>query len=478
MHQTYHKGLHAVPRDQDDAPAPTPSATPHRPPDPPASSKPSPSASAPPPPPRPPTPPDDGDDKPAGDDDDKPTGDDDDKPPGDDDDKPPGNDDDKTTTDGDDGKGLGKGGSGQKDADDIEHGVKRRQLPRMDADDPGFVDNPVFAHFNFTGVFRFILLCVVLIFSPGTAVYIFCIQPLGLVTSPAAPPSLMNVSFSLDGALISTFVHQGSPTASGFSASVNVFAKSGLVDGPHALQLSLAPKSVFILDYMVVTQNAEDIASSSSSSIPTSLAVSSPTSTPGDNGTTTKKGRATFAAAVASSLGILGILCFGTAFSIYRRRQLAARRERLERGTTPPMTGPGFFTPRYFPGTVVPSAPRVPNVPPPYAPSSTTSPLPSSSSSSSSSTSSLSHAHGTGNHIFDPLLPMDRTYADIPPPLDEIAPPSFGVAITTPAVTLLTSDDVAVPPPRPQSWGPGAASQLPPRVGFSEEEEHDEEHGI
>jgi hypothetical protein len=53
---------------------------------------------------------------------------------------------------------------------------------------------------------------------------------------------------------------------------------------------------------------------------------------------------------------------------------------------------------------------------------------------------------------------------DIAPPLDEIAPPSFGVAITTPAVTLLSSSDIVTPPPRPPSWGTAPDILSPPSI--------------
>ncbi|KAF7344952.1 Valine-trna ligase [Mycena venus] len=273
----------------------------------------------------------------------------------------------------------------------------------------------------------------------GTAIYIFCIQPLGMSTPPA-PPSLMNVTFSVDNVTEKPFIHQGSPSDSGFASRVNVFAKQGLSDGQHVLKINLAPNSVFILDYMLVTKNETDIPAAATANAPAQSQLSTPSS---DDATTTKSGRASFAGAVAGSLGVLGILCFGTAFSIYRRRRLAARRERLERGNAPAprnmsMSGPAPFVPRYFPGTVVPS------VPPPYVPSDP------SSSSTSSHASSLAA-------ISEPLLathpePTSYAYADIAPPLDDIAPPSFGVAITTPAVTLLSSSDVASPP--------SAASQL------------------
>jgi hypothetical protein len=322
----------------------------------------------------------------------------------------------------DDDSGSGKPATDHdNDADDKSGKGKnpaRRNIhaPRLDGDDPGFVDTPVFASYNFT----------------GTSVYIFCIQPLGLTVAPA-PPSLINLTVSLDN-VASTIIHQGSSTGSGFASGVNVFAKQGLTDGPHVLKLNLGPNSVFILDYILVTQNVPETPVQSGS--PTAPVQSQlATSIADADGTTTMKGRASFAGAVAGSLGVLGILCFGTAFSIYRRRKLAARRERLQRGNAPPpapMSGPASFIPRYFPGTVVSTTP------PPYA-------------ASDASSSNMSHIAPSS----EPLLAThpEQTYADIPPPLEELAPPSFGVAITTPAVTLLSSADFATPPPRPLSWG-------------------------
>ncbi|KAJ7278883.1 hypothetical protein C8J57DRAFT_1502718 [Mycena rebaudengoi] len=300
---------------------------------------------------------------------------------------------------GDGGSGGGDGGGGG--GGDKSNNIRALHLPRLDFDDVGFVDTPVTAEFQFT----------------GTAIYIYCIQPLGLSTLPESL-TFMNTTFSLDHKVSSTFVHQGSASNSGFASGVNVFGKRDLSDGPHVVQISLGPNSVFILDYVVYTQNAPD-------PLPQSFSPK-------------KKGTATFAAALSASLGVLGILCFGTAFSIYRRRLLAARRERNERvdPVPPMMIGPAPFVPRYFPGTVIPS------VPPPYAPS------------DSSSRSSHDNLHA----VSQPLLPPhdSRTYADNPPPLDDIAPPSFGVAIASPAATILSSnvsgDAFTAQELRPPNW--------------------------
>ncbi|KAJ7740906.1 hypothetical protein DFH07DRAFT_1064075 [Mycena maculata] len=320
---------------------------------------------------------------------------------------------------------------GAETDDDNDHGTddnkksNRRgvHLSRLDADDPGFVGTPVFAQFNFI----------------GTAVYIYCIQPLGLTVFPA-PPSLMNVTLSIDNTSLSTFVHQGTAAGSGFASGVNVFAKMGLTDGPHALQLNLAPNSALILDYIVVTQNVPDSSSVVAAETIQPLVTqsvsqsSSPSSTSTTDGGTTKKDRATFAGTLGGVLGVLGTICFGTAISIYRRRKLAARRERRERGDAPPATmlGPATFVPRYFPGTVAH------NTPPPYAPS---------------DASSVSSHHASQVGASEPLLLQSdqRAYTDAAG--DDVAPPSFGVAITTPAVTILSGSDVENPPPRPHSWG-------------------------
>ncbi|KAJ6457622.1 hypothetical protein C8R45DRAFT_1110393 [Mycena sanguinolenta] len=325
-----------------------------------------------------------------------------------------------------DDKGGGKSGDNGGDDDDEHQSGKNQpsrrniRVPRMDSDDPGFVDAPVSAQYNFT----------------GTAVYIFGIQSQATSTPPASP-SLINLTFALDDVPQTPFVHQGSSSGSGFAYNVNVFAKQGLSDGPHTLKMNLAPNSIFILDYILVTQNVADNPSTltmSSAPVPSQSTTLDSSSARGTN-----KGRASFAGAVSGSLGVLGILCFGTAFSIYRRRRIAARRERLERGNAPVMSGPAPFVPRYFPGTVIPSNP------PPYAPS--------------DASSAASH----GTQLDEPLLPA-HPYADT----DDLAPPSFGAAITTPAVTLLSGSDVTTPPPRPASWGADPHMiTLPPSIAPS-----------
>ncbi|KAJ7222128.1 hypothetical protein GGX14DRAFT_428122 [Mycena pura] len=231
----------------------------------------------------------------------------------------------------------------------------------------------------------------------------------------------MNVSFFIDDTFAHIFTHQGSSAhpSSLFASSVNVFSQTGLTDGPHTLELSLAPNSVFILDSIVVTQNPSSAAPEAWS------AVSSPTGGPSAGGASApsqsdKKGRVSFAGVLAGVLGVLGTLCAGVAISLICRRRRAAARDRREReGMPPPPAQPMAFVPRYFPGTVV-----APSTLPPYTPSDARSTM-----------QEGEDLDGDGEEQTERTDPM-RSYADIPPPLDELAPPAFGVAITLPAVPL------------------------------------------
>jgi len=99
---------------------------------------------------------------------------------------------------------------------------------------------------------------------------------------------------------------------------------------------------------------------------------------------------ATFAGAVAGSVGALGTVAFCIFLSICRRRRISARRERRQRRLEDPeasseggssgrrsllgssrdaprMIGPRPFVPRYFPGTVLPPSYDNQNVPYNYA---------------------------------------------------------------------------------------------------------------
>lgn len=180
---------------------------------------------------------------------------------------------------------------------------------------------------------------------------------------------------------------------------------------------------------------------------------------------TKKHNVATFAGAVAGSVGVLGILALSIFLSIWWRRIRAARREReaenssrngssgdngrenTENGNRPQMSGPRPFIPRYFPGTI----------PPPYSPS------------------TGSSSHSTLNLDVTPMTPADLpiysgqglpstrplTYADVPPQspppaADDsvslsgfIPPPPFGVAIASPVLTMPDASPVLAMPDEP-----------------------------
>lgn len=174
---------------------------------------------------------------------------------------------------------------------------------------------------------------------------------------------------------------------------------------------------------------------------------------------------ATFAGAIGGSIGFLTVLAVSLFISIYRRRTLAARRDRRARNSQgrhrsadgnydaesfhtdasedgPPMQGPAPFVPRYFPGTVIPSAP------PPYvaggSPTEVTDSLLRSTSpilSTASSSPWQTHLYIQGGE--------GGVYADRPPPtpppvpLDDGGyfppPPPFPVAIASPIPAILAN---------------------------------------
>lgn len=162
---------------------------------------------------------------------------------------------------------------------------------------------------------------------------------------------------------------------------------------------------------------------------------------------------ATFAGAVGGSVGLLAVLSICLAFSIYRRRILARRRDRNLRETGghaqqfrdsyhtdssedgPPMQGPAPFIPRYFPGTV-------PVAPPPYV-------LPVSPDSAEVTTpllASVSPVHTPlASTSWNTNRSGDASYADRPPPTPPpeaeeegymAPPPSFGIAIASPVPAI------------------------------------------
>jgi len=164
---------------------------------------------------------------------------------------------------------------------------------------------------------------------------------------------------------------------------------------------------------------------------------------------------ATFAGAVGGSIGLLSLLAFSLAFSIYRRRQKSKRRDQQTRAARrggdaaslsdsfhtdasedgPPMQGPAPFVPRYFPGTV-------PAAPPAYTASS------SSNNISDVTTSLLTPVTSPHTSVAWPIprpsdSSNDHSYADRPPPTPPpgddgyFAPPTFQVAISTPVPAIL-----------------------------------------
>ncbi|KAJ7056680.1 FAD dependent oxidoreductase-domain-containing protein [Mycena amicta] len=302
------------------------------------------------------------------------------------------------------GKSGGKGpgpasGSGSHGSDDSGSRSIAEDAPAIRQDTSEKPSSPVSAQFYFN----------------GTGVYVFCIQPLGI----SAPTTLVNTTFFVDGTQLDTFIPQDSAaesaTFSGFAPNIIAFAHTGLDDGPHMLTLYLAPNSVFILDAVVVTQNRTETVADTSPVV--SSAISSATSNPSSS---SKKDRASFGGVVGGILGVLGTLGFGTAFSIYFRRRRAAARDRREREASSQLPSPEMreFTPRYFPGTIVPVTGLTL---PPYAPSNS-----SYSRVESEDRESRERSRGT----------PERGYADIPPPLDdlEMAPPAFGDALASPVV--------------------------------------------
>ncbi|KAI0789276.1 hypothetical protein C8Q75DRAFT_807375 [Abortiporus biennis] len=180
---------------------------------------------------------------------------------------------------------------------------------------------------------------------------------------------------------------------------------------------------------------------------------------------------ATFAGAVGGSVGLLAVLALSLAFSIYRRRLHAKRRDRRSREARahgqhgsvtsfgadsfhtnasedgPPMQGPAPFVPRYFPGTV-------PAAPPPYSPSAAQTSEVTTSLLSASPTHSPSGAIAWPTHRLGytvvPTSSNDASYAEHPPPTPPMTdrdledgygyfapPPPFGVAISTPVPAIL-----------------------------------------
>ncbi|KAL0952876.1 hypothetical protein HGRIS_007095 [Hohenbuehelia grisea] len=411
--KTYHDGTHIVPTVDGDDNLPTSSATV-------ASSSQAPRSSAPPAAPKQPD-----------------TDDDDD------------NDDDK-------GGGKGKGGSRLRLRFRKRDDVNPFFTDKLDADDVGFVDAPVSVQFQFT----------------GSAVYLYGLLPQA-TAMPNQTPTTMNLTFTLDDQPMTPYTHSGALSESTYVPNVNVFAASGLADSPHNLRVDIGPDSVFLFDYMIYTQSAEEAASHSTTAPGVQLTSSSPSST--EDASEKRHNIATFAGAVGGSVGVLGVLALGIAISLIRRRRAAARRDRRDREASlhtnasedsPPMQGPAPFVPRYFPGTV-------PAAPPPYVPRS---PSPASSSSSHSLSMSMvpeslaASAYVARPPSFPTTAPSMTTASTYTPLLSSLAlssqPGTHALTYADlPPATPPLEDGTVLPTP-PPSFGEAIATGVPARLEF------------
>ncbi|KAG6853124.1 hypothetical protein C0991_006734 [Blastosporella zonata] len=273
----------------------------------------------------------------------------------------------------------------------------------------------------------------------GSAVYVYCVQPLGI---PLASTAL--TTFFIDNEIRGTFLPQGSDQPSSYLPSANIFSQAGLPETPHVLQVNVGLNSIFLFDYLIYTHTEQTTINSTNIAtsvlLPQDLLASSQSvnSYVSMLKNTKKNNIATFAGAIGGSVGVLALLALGLAFSIIKRRRNYERRERaaLQSDDSPRMIGPRPFVPRFFPGTN-------PD-PPPY--------VESTSGSTSDGSYSLSPSHETPQMRSSELVPVSRpahipgqesSYADIPPStppprLDDAhlltPPPPFGAAIaSTPA---------------------------------------------
>lgn len=341
---------------------------------------------------------------------------------------------------------------------DVEQGDKQkgkgssgsRLSKRLDPDDPGFVDTPVTAQFKFN----------------GTAIYLFGIQPHGPPPSPLAPTN-MNLSFTLDNNPLPPYLHSGvADGTTGFTTNFNVLAIEDLPLAPHVLLVNLGINSTFLFDYMIYTTQVNG--TSTTSGIGLSQTAAAETETAGSK----KHNVATFAGAVAGSLGVVTVFAIGLCFSIYWRRRKSALRERRDRETQQgdgrTMVGPQPFIPRYFPGTVPPPyTPVFPNEddddsvtrPSTELPGYSPPPRPARRSASVPLGAPPNNTNsGTGTNNVAP--PTTLTYADLPLVDDDaplVPPPSFPDAIASPAPTILT-----VAPPPMTLTPPHSATSLSP----------------
>ncbi|KAH9003684.1 hypothetical protein EDB86DRAFT_2798741, partial [Lactarius hatsudake] len=274
---------------------------------------------------------------------------------------------------------------------------------KLDGDDPSFVDFPVSVQFNFT----------------GSALYLFCVLPLGIPPNTNSTPTFMNLTFTLDGEPAGSFFHNGSTNTGGFQSNVPVFSRGSLSNSAHNLLVNLGPNSVFLLDYYVSTRS--DIGPPST---PATGILSESTAI-------SKKEHEvqTFAGVVGGIVGVLAVISACVAISICRRRRRSARQQLRDRelqsdaqsfhtdasDDPPSMQGPTPFIPRYFPGTV-------PLAPPPYiGHPSIDDPAPSS--------------YHIPPHRAPPAAALDAAHDA--EPLD--IPPPFSVAVSSPEPPILAN---------------------------------------
>ena len=88
----------------------------------------------------------------------------------------------------------------------------------------------------------------------GSAIYLYCILPLGKPPNADSTPTFMNLTFTLDSEPAGNFVHNGSANNQGFQSNVSVFSRGGLSGSTHTLLVNLGQNSVFVFDYYVVTR--------------------------------------------------------------------------------------------------------------------------------------------------------------------------------------------------------------------------------
>ncbi|KAH9056443.1 hypothetical protein EDB87DRAFT_1687441 [Lactarius vividus] len=253
----------------------------------------------------------------------------------------------------------------------------------------------------------------------GSAIYLFCVLPLGVPPNTNSTPTLMNLTFTLDGEPAGSFFHNGSTNTGGFQSDVSVFSRGNLSGSVHNLLVNLGPNSVFLLDYYVFTQS-----NIGSPSTPATGIISESTEIPKK-----KHEVQTFAGAVGGSVGVLAVISACVAISICRRRRRSTRQHLRDRENQsdaqsfhtdasddpPSMQGPTPFIPRYFPGTV-------PLAPPPYiSPPSIDGPAPSS--------------YHIPPHHAPPVAALDAAHDA--EPLD--IPPPFSVAISSPEPPVLAN---------------------------------------